>query len=122
MSSKFDGRAPAGHVLVRAFLGGAHDAAAAAAADDQLIATAVRELRGIIHVEAPPELARVYRWPGAGAQHDVQQAARVAELERRLAAHPGIFVAGSGFRSVGVPDCIADGRAVASTAASFARL
>jgi oxygen-dependent protoporphyrinogen oxidase len=40
-------------------------------------------------------------------------------LESRLATHPGLFVAGSGFRSIGIPDCIADGRAAAVAAANF---
>jgi protoporphyrinogen oxidase len=38
------------------------------------------------------------------------------EIERRLEAHRGIFVAGSGFRSIGIPDCVADGRAAAVAA------
>jgi oxygen-dependent protoporphyrinogen oxidase len=58
----------------------------------------------------------VYRWRRAGAQHNVGQIARVSEIERRLSADRGIFVAGSGFRSVGIPDCVADGRAAAAAA------
>ncbi len=34
-------------------------------------------------------------------------------------ALPGLFVAGSGFHSIGVPDCVADGRAAAARAAAF---
>ena len=68
---------------------------------------------------APPILARVYRWRTAGAQHNVGHIARVAEIESRLARHGGLFVAGSGFRSVGIPDCIADGRAAAAQAAAM---
>jgi protoporphyrinogen oxidase len=32
---------------------------------------------------------------------------------------PGLFVTGSGFRSIGIPDCIADGRETAARAAAF---
>jgi protoporphyrinogen oxidase len=42
----------------------------------------------------------------------------VSEIERRLAPR-GIFVAGSGFRSVGIPDCVADAKRVAIAAAEF---
>jgi oxygen-dependent protoporphyrinogen oxidase len=30
-----------------------------------------------------------------------------------LAAHPGLFLTGSGFRGVGIPDCVADARVTA---------
>jgi oxygen-dependent protoporphyrinogen oxidase len=122
VSSKFDDRAPEGQVLLRAFLGGAHDPDAVDLADDELIAIATRDLTPLLWISEPPRLARVYRWRNAGAQHDVGQPARVVALERRLSAHPGVFVAGSGFRTVGIPDCIADGRAVAKSAAAFVTL
>jgi oxygen-dependent protoporphyrinogen oxidase len=62
-------------------------------------------------------MSSVARWRRAGAQHNVGQIERVAAIEERLATHAGLFVAGSGFRAVGIPDCIADGRAVAAQAA-----
>jgi len=40
----------------------------------------------------------------------------------RLRALPGLFVAGSGFRAIGIPDCVADGRAAAIDAAAFVAL
>jgi oxygen-dependent protoporphyrinogen oxidase len=116
VSSKWSGRAPAGAVLLRAFVGGAHDPEAVDLPDDRLVDLAAREVAGVLGIEGPPMLARVHRWREAGAQHNVGQIARVAEIESRLARHPGLFVAGSGFRSVGIPDCIADGRAAAAAA------
>ena len=121
VSSKWEGRAPAGHVLLRAYLGGAHDPAAVDLSDDEMVDVAVRELSAILSISAPPSLARVFRWRAAGAQHEVGHQARVTALEGRLRAHGGLFVAGSGFRSIGVPDCIADGRAVASAVAAASR-
>ncbi|MEP6918751.1 MAG: protoporphyrinogen oxidase, partial [Acidobacteriota bacterium] len=122
VSSKWPGRAPAGTVLLRAFIGGAHDPGAVDESDEALASVATRELGGILGISTPPLLSRVYRWRGAGAQHDVGQIARVAAIESRLAAHPGLFVAGSGFRSVGIPDCIADGRAAAVKAAESIKM
>jgi oxygen-dependent protoporphyrinogen oxidase len=116
VSSKFEGRAPAGKVLLRAYMGGAHDAFAVDRPDDELVDIAVRELSKILSITGPPELARVYRWRNAGAQHDVAHASRVATLQRRLLQHRTLFVTGSGFKAVGVPDCIADGRRTAITA------
>ena len=119
VSSKWTGRTPAGAVLLRAFVGGAHDPEAVDLPDERLVEVVSRELAGILGIEGAPILSRVYRWRMAGAQHNVGQIARVAEIESRLAGHGGLFVAGSGFRSVGIPDCIADGRAAAAQAAAI---
>jgi oxygen-dependent protoporphyrinogen oxidase len=113
VSSKWEGRAPAGQVLLRVYLGGMHDGSVVDVDDDALVGVAVGELSAILSISQPPTVARVYRWRRAGAQHEVGHRARVTELESRLAAHPGLFVTGSGFRSVGIADCIADGRGIA---------
>lgn len=114
VSSKWEGRAPDGHALLRAFIGGAHDPDAVDLADAALVDVVRRDLRAVLGIAAAPSLARVYRWRRAGAQHVVGHLDRVAEIERRLAPHH-VFVAGSGFRAVGIPDCVADGRRVAAT-------
>jgi protoporphyrinogen/coproporphyrinogen III oxidase len=118
VSAKWAERAPEGMALLRAFIGGAHDPDAAGLPEDRLAAIVRRDLNGVLGIAAEPSLTRVYRWPNAGAQHTVGHLQRVEEIERRLAPR-GIFVAGSGFRSVGIPDCIADARRVAGAAADF---
>lgn len=120
VSSKWEGRAPAGHALLRVFAGGARDPGAASLDDAALIALARREIGATLGVTAPPLLARVHRWIHAGAQHAVGHLARMAALETRLAALAGLFVAGSGFRAIGIPDCVADGRSAAAAAARLA--
>lgn len=120
VSQKWDGRAPADMTLLRAFVGGAHDPAAIDVDDDDLVAIVRRDLGAVLGVTAGPALARVYRWRRMGAQHTVGHLARMAELERRLAPR-GIFVAGSGFKAVGIPDCVADARRTAGAAAEFAK-
>lgn len=113
VSSKWSGRAPKGTVLLRAFIGGAHDPGAAGLDDAALVRVAAADIAGVLGIEGAPLLSRIQRWPNAGPQHNVGQIARVAAIDAALARHPGLVVAGSGFRSVGIPDCIADGRAAA---------
>ena len=61
VSSKWDHRAPADHVLLRAFAGGAHDPGAVDLDDRALIDMAVRDLAPLLGISAAPMLTRVYR-------------------------------------------------------------
>ena len=112
ISSKWDHRAPPDTALMRAFLGGVHDPAVVDLDDRSLIDIVRRDLEVVLGITAVPSLARVYRWRRASVQRNVGHLARVAAIEMRLAAHPGLAVAGGGFHAVGIPDCIADARAV----------
>ncbi|HEX6462859.1 MAG TPA: protoporphyrinogen oxidase [Vicinamibacterales bacterium] len=118
VSSKWADRAPDDKALLRVFIGGAHDPHAVDLDDDEIVTIARQDLGSVLGITAEPALTRVYRWRRAGAQHTVGHLQRVARIEERLAPR-GIFVAGSGFRSVGIPDCVADARRVAVAAAEF---
>lgn len=121
VSSKWEGRAPADRVLLRAFLGGVHDEPVVDLSDEEIVALAVRDLGAVLGIVEAPELSRVYRWRLASPQLVVGHAARVARIEERLARHDGLFLASRGLRVVGVPDCVADGRRTAAAAAACAR-
>ena len=112
VSSKWAHRAPDDAVLIRAFVGGAHDPGAVDLDDESIAGVVRRDLADVLGIAAAPILTRVYRGRRASVQHDIGQTERITAIEARLAAHPGLFVAGSGFRAVGIPDCIADARAV----------
>ncbi len=106
-SSKFAHRAPAEHVLLRVFVGGAHDSARAEQDDATLIDLARRELRDLMQLDAEPILTRVSRWRNANPQYTVGHKTRVTEIEQRLQQYPGLVLAGSAYYGVGIPDCIA---------------
>ena len=78
-----------------------------------------KALGPLLGISGEPLLTRVYRWQHASAQHEVGHLERLAAIETALAAHPGLFVTGSGFRGVGIPDCVADGRATARQVAAW---
>ena len=119
VSSKWPGRAPAGHVLLRGFLGGGRDPRRLDASDAELIDTARRELSDLLGIPGSPLFSRVYRWTRQSPQYEVGHLHRVVSIDRRLNALPGLFVTGSGFKAVGIPDCISDGRATAARAADY---
>lgn len=113
LSSKWPYRAPEGRVLLRTFVGGARDPHALARSDAELIQLSMQALRPLLGITGEPLLTRIYRWDRASAQHEVGHLDWLAAIERRLAQLPGLFITGSGFRGVGIPDCVADGRATA---------
>ncbi len=114
LSSKWPGRAPDGVVLMRAFFGGARDPGAMHLSDDEVVALAHRDVSRLSAIEAAPAFSRVYRWVNGTPQYEVGYLERLAAIHARLAHRPGLFVTGAGFGAIGIPDCIADGRATAA--------
>ena len=119
VSSKFPGRAPEGHVLLRAFLGGARDADLLQLPDVELAALARREMQGILGLRGAPVLERVYRWPRATPQMTVGHLERMERLDRIVDGLPGLFLTGAGLHGAGIPDAIADGGRAARAAAGY---
>jgi len=120
VSTKFAGRAPEGHVLLRAFVGGTRDPGVLDLSDAEMVALARRELGPLLGLGGSPVLERVYRWPRATPQMEVGHLASMAQLDAILPALPGVFLTGSGLRGTGLPDTIADAQRAAAAAAAFA--
>ncbi|HEU4925835.1 MAG TPA: protoporphyrinogen oxidase [Vicinamibacterales bacterium] len=118
VSSKWPSRAPEGSVLIRASLGESSGARLEEATDDELIIRAHEDLRELMRLRETPTFARVYRLPFAMPQLEVGHLRRMEQIERRLATIPGLFLTASGFRGVGLPDCIKDATAVAGRVAA----
>ena len=119
VTSKWPFRAPEQHALLRGFLGGGRDPRRLESSDDQLVATAREELTALLGISGDPIFTRLFRWTRQSPQYEVGHLRRVASIDQRLAAIPGIYATGSGFRAIGIPDCIADGRQTAAAAAAF---
>ena len=121
VTSKWPGRAPEGHVLVRAFLGGGRDPHRLERTDEQLVEDARQEMSELLQINGPPLFSRLTRWTRQSPQYEVGHLQRLARIDQRLAGIPGLFTAGSGFRAIGIPDCITDGRETAALAAAFVK-
>jgi oxygen-dependent protoporphyrinogen oxidase len=113
-SSVFPGRAPNGHYLCTAFLGGACDPGAVDRTDADLIASA-RSLwcaafpdRPLANLAAP--FARIVRWPAAipqyGPGHRGSVAAACQALEREW---PGATLCGSFVQGISMADSAQSG-------------
>ena len=118
-STKFPHRAPDGFALIRAFIGRVGKEDLLDADDQALVMMVQTELDQVLGVRTSPILQRVFRWPQAMPEYTLGHPDRLARLERRLDAHPGIRLAGSAYRGIGLPDCIASGEAAAAPALSY---
>lgn len=115
---KFLGRTPPGKAVLRAFLGGIRNEALLGEPDDALVAVVRRELSEILGAKVlsastEPEHTQVARWRRAMAQYAVGHKDRMARINARVAALPGLRLAGNAYDGIGIPDCIRLGRRAA---------
>lgn len=112
-STKYDHRAPQGMALLRAFVGRAGSDGVVDRSDEDLLQVARQELGTVLGITAPPHLYRVFRWAKGMPQYTLGHLGRLEAIEHSIRAHPGLFVAGSAYRGVGIPDCITSGESAA---------
>jgi oxygen-dependent protoporphyrinogen oxidase len=112
-SVKYEGRAPDGYVLLRAFMGGALHPGMMQHDNKGLISAARRDLENLLGISTAPHFAIVHRWPESMAQYDVGHLRKVAAIRRRLGRHRGLQLGGNGFEGVGIPDCVHAGERAA---------
>lgn len=121
-SSKFPERAPDDAALIRLFIGRAGREEIVDGTDDDILALSREELARVLGITDSPRMWRVYRWPKGMPQYVVGHPDRLALIQRRLARHPGLFLAGASYRGVGIPDCIVSGRQAAAAAGKRVRV
>jgi oxygen-dependent protoporphyrinogen oxidase len=112
-SVKYPGRAPAGFVLLRVFVGGALQTDLLEREDRPLARLAHEDVSPLLGITGEPVLSRVWRHPRAMPQYDVGHLDRVAAIEARLETLPGLALAGGAYRGVGIADCVHSGEAAA---------
>lgn len=112
-SVKYPGRAPEGWVLLRVFLGGAGQPETLHHDDAALVRLAHEDVAALLGIDHPPVLSRLWRHPRSMPQYEVGHLDRVAAIEARLEALPGLVLAGGAYRGVGIPDCIRSGELAA---------
>ncbi len=113
LSSKWERLAPEhgdGTVLVRASAGRSDDRRIAEMDDETLVGTLLEDLAATMGVHGAPAATHLRRWPSSFPQYAPGHLARVEAIEADLATGaPGIAVAGSALRGVGIPASIRSG-------------
>jgi len=113
LSIKWPHLARGGQVLIRASVGRFGDQRFVELDDDTLVQRVIDELGVLLEVSEAHSEATVTRWIDAFPQYQVHHLLRVAAVEAAAGRLPGLAVAGRTYRGVGIPACIASGRAAA---------
>jgi oxygen-dependent protoporphyrinogen oxidase len=108
-STKFPHRAPIGYALIRVFIGRAGQDGKMPRNSEALIALAQEELKLTLGIEAEPLVSRVFVWEKSMPQYNLGHPEKLAQISRLLEPHPGLALAGNGYRGIGIPDCIHSG-------------
>jgi oxygen-dependent protoporphyrinogen oxidase len=118
LSRKWPPLARPGEHLLRASLGRFGDERAGSWSDAEVVERVWTELGSLIGLAGDPLDALVTRWPLAFPQYRVHHLLRATGIEAAVARLGGLAVAGSAYRGVGIPACIASGRAAAHSVLS----
>ncbi len=113
LSEKWPHLAHPDHVLIRASVGRFGDDRLAGWSDDELTARVWDELTMLLGLSGGPLASVVVRFPGAFPQYRVHHLLRTAGIEAAVTRLGAVAVAGAAYRGVGIPACIASGRAAA---------
>ncbi|HEX3796491.1 MAG TPA: protoporphyrinogen oxidase [Acidimicrobiales bacterium] len=113
LSQKWPTLARDGEVLLRASLGRFGDDRTAGWSDADITARVWGELGLLMGVSGTPSASMLTRWPLAFPQYRVHHLVRTTGIESAIARLGGLAVAGAAYRGVGIPACIASGKAAA---------
>jgi oxygen-dependent protoporphyrinogen oxidase len=117
-SRKFSGRTTGDESMLRLFLGGFGKESILEKDNEIVLEIVTSELRRILGIDAAPSFSRIVRWRNANPQYLLGHRERMERIHAALAKHPGVYLAGSAYGGVGVPDCVAQAKKVAEAIAA----
>jgi len=106
-STKFPHRAPDGYALIRVFVGRAGQDIPWD--ENELLELAKEEVKMTSGITAEPIISRVFMWDKAMPQYNLGHPEKLRQIDAALEKHPGLALAGNGYRGIGIPDCIHSG-------------
>jgi oxygen-dependent protoporphyrinogen oxidase len=112
-SLKYPGRAPAGHILLRAFVGGSLQPELFQDDDATMEKNVRDELSSLVGVKAQPLFSRIRRYPNSMPQYHVGHQERIRNIEAAIGTLPILALAGSAYHGVGISDCVRTGEEAA---------
>ena len=112
-------RVPEEYVMLRCFVGGAMQEKLAELDEDAIGTIVQEELLDLMGIDCEPVFLKVFRYKKANVQYQVGHAMLIEAVRSELKSLPGLFVTGSAYTGIGIPDCIRDGTQAAKEAITF---
>lgn len=120
-SSYAPDRAPAGHGLIKVIAGGARRPDLVEWDDARIIELVIDEVSKVLGSAVEPSFVELVKHPVGVPQYEVGHARWLDEIDAQLAALPGLYLTGWGYRGVGVGHVAADASACARDIAAEVR-
>ncbi|WP_210396355.1 protoporphyrinogen oxidase [Motiliproteus sediminis] len=105
-SSVFPNRAPEGHCLLTAFIGGTLNPELADLGDDEVTRRVLRDIRPLLGIEGEPAVISVNRWREAIPQYTLGHLERLASIDGLLKSLPGLHTRANWREGISVADCV----------------
>ena len=118
-SSLFPGRAPDGHVLLTAFVGGVRNPDLAHADEPTITARVMDDLRALLGAKGEPTFRAFQLWSKAIPQYDLSYGRFKDIMDEAERRNPGLALAGSYREGVALGDAIASGEEAATRLAAL---
>jgi protoporphyrinogen/coproporphyrinogen III oxidase len=117
-STLFAGRAPEGHVLLTAFVGGVRNPDLANADLPTITARVQDDLRGLLGASGEPTFRAFQLWPKAIPQYDLTYGRYREIMEEAERRNPGLALAGAYREGVALAEAIGSGEEAAARVAA----
>lgn len=111
---------PTGKAMLRCYVGRPDNPEVVNLSDEEIIALVRKDLQKVMKIKQAPEFAVVTRWRNKMPQYTVGHVERLQAVREQMPAGlPGVFLAGSSYEGVGVPDCIDQGEQAVEQVLAF---
>ncbi|HLS07776.1 protoporphyrinogen oxidase [Lentibacillus sp.] len=119
---KWPNAAPEGKALVRCYVGRPDDQSVVHLSNVEMTEMVLNDLNQTMNITEKPEFSVISRWTNAMPQYTVGHTERVAKVREDIRRElPGVFLAGSSYEGVGIPDCIGQGEQAVADVLAFLR-
>jgi len=114
----FPGRAPAAHVALACYVGGARNPEAARLRAHELFALTKRDLTALLGINGKPVVRKLRHWSRGLPQYTIGHKERVHVVEAADQRVEGLFLVGNYLHGLSVGNCLATARAVSTKVAA----
>ncbi|RDW18228.1 protoporphyrinogen oxidase [Oceanobacillus arenosus] len=119
-NKKWPTTTPEGKVMLRCYVGRANDQSFVNLTDVELTNLVLKDLEKIMGITAKPDFTVITRWHDGRAQYNVGHLDRIRDVRSQLEQTlPGVYLTGSSYDGMGIPDCISQGEQAATEVLDF---